>query len=98
VLIRQIIKEFSIAMHEAARGLILDFIRPLQLPGSAALRFMVGCVSLHMWTDKSQVEYMGVLLHTVQLPKNGFQCLKNHQDSSVALTHPRNANLIRIQL
>jgi predicted metal-dependent phosphotriesterase family hydrolase len=26
-----------------------------------------------MWTDMSQVEYMGVLLHTVQLTRIGFE-------------------------
>ena len=60
------IKAFTLAMCEEARDLVLEYIHPLKQKGPAALRGMVGCVSLDLWTDNTQVEYMGVILHTTK--------------------------------
>lgn len=61
-------------MYEAARDQILSYIHPLQQKkGPAALRGIAGCVSLDLWTDNTQVEYMGVLLHTIKETASGYE-------------------------
>ena len=67
------IREVTHAMCLAARDEVLDYIHPLKQKGPAALRGMVGCVSLDLWTDLTQVEYMGVLLHTIKETEGGYE-------------------------
>ena len=67
------IKMFTDAMYDQARDVILAYIHPLKQKGPAALRGMVGCVSLDLWTDITQVEYMGVILHTTKETHAGYE-------------------------
>lgn len=68
------IQRWTNAMHEEARDQILTYIQPLQQKkGPAALRGMVGCVSLDLWTDIAQMEYMGVILHTIKETSTGYE-------------------------
>jgi len=59
------IRTVTNAMYNAARDTVLDYIHPLKQKGPSALRGMVACVSLDMWTDATQMTYIGVLLHTI---------------------------------
>ena len=80
------IRAFTHAMCDGARGLVLDYIQPLQQKGPAALRGMVGCLSLDLWTDNTQVEYMGVILHTINPHhQGGEERLRAKGDINVVL-------------
>ena len=67
------ISAFTHAMCDETRDLVLEYIHQLKEKGPAALRGMVGCVSLDLWTDCTQVEYMGVLLHTIKETNTGYE-------------------------
>lgn len=67
------IRAFTRAMYEEARDVVLTYIQPLKQKGPAALRGMAACVSLDLWTDCTQVEYMGVLLHTIKQTPAGYE-------------------------
>jgi hypothetical protein len=67
------IRTVTNAMYNAARDTVLDYIHPLKWKGLSALRGMVACVSLDMWTDATQMTYIGVLLHTIKSTNGGFE-------------------------
>jgi len=67
------IKAYTVAMSEEARQQVLEYIQPLKEKSPAALRGMVGVVSLDLWTDVTQVEYCAVLLHTIKVTKDGYE-------------------------